>query len=279
MHELLFPMNLQFFAEDGVTDPEIAEPGAEEIVEPEAEATVEGAEGQEVAEPAESTQVQSPEENARYAAARRAAEEQQKQIDTVFAQRFGNFKNPVTGKPIQSAKDYLDAMEAQEHLNRLEQLRQNGVDPGLLNDAIMNSPAMKQAQQYIDMQNEQKAASQIERDLKAISAIDPAIKTINDLAQQENFPEIMQMVRNHNLTVDMAYKLVNMDKITQRQSAAAQQAAINQAKSKSHLNAFGGGSATKQGLVEIPADELAKWKEYYPDLTPDQLKEKYNSVL
>lgn len=278
MDKLLFPMNLQFFAEDGVTEQEVAEP-AQEIVETDTVMTGEGAEEQEVAEPAEQQQVQSPEDNARFAAARRAAEENQRRIDSVYARRFGNFKNPVTGKPIQSAQDYLDAMEAQEQMNRMEQLRQNGVDPNLLNDAILNNPVMKQAQQMIAQQHEQQAASQIEQDIKNITAIDPSIKTVGDLAKQENFPQIMQLVRDHNLTVDMAYKLANMDKIAQRQSAAAQQAAINQVKGKSHLNPFTGGDAAGQRMAEIPARELPVWREYYPDLSLEELRKKYNETL
>ena len=275
MKKYLLPMNLQFFAEDGVTGSEVAEPAGAETVDTGAEQT--GVEVQEVAEPVDTTQVQSAEDNARYAAARRKAEAEQKMTDSRFAKLFGGHTNPVTGKPIQTALDYLDAIEAQEQMNRMEQLKQSGVDPKLLNDAIMNSPVMRQAQQYINDQNMQTANAQIEKDLKVISEIDPSIKTIADLAMQDNFDEIMALVKNHNLSVDKAYKLANMDRISEKRQAAAQQAAINQAKGMQHMTSTNGGSQ-KDGLKEIPADKLANWKAMFPEASMKELKEKYNRV-
>lgn len=276
MKKHLLPMNLQFFAEDtGATESEVAEPAGAETVDTSAEQT--GVEGQEVAEPVDTTQVQSAEENAQYAAARRKAEAEQKMTDSRFARMFGGHTNPITGRPIQTAQDYLDAIEAQEQMNRMEQLKQSGVDPKLLNDAIMNSPVMRQAQQYINDQNMQTANAQIEKDLKVISEIDPSIKTIADLAMQDNFDEIMALVKNHNLSVDKAYKLANMDRISEKRQAAAQQAAINQAKGMQHMTSTNGGSQ-KDGLKEIPADKLANWKAMFPEASMKELKEKYNRV-
>lgn len=280
MKNLYLPMNLQFFAEEvaepaGATESEVAEPTTENA---EAGAEQTGEEEQEVAEPAESTQVQSAEENARYAAARRAAEAEKKMTDSRFAKLFGGHTNPITGKPIQSAQDYLDALEAQQQSERMKELEKNGVNPQLLNEAIMNSPIMKQAQQYMADQNQKNAAAQLEKDLKVISAIDPTIKSLDDLAAQENFSDIMDLVKKHNLTVDMAYKLANMDKITQKRTDAAKQAAINQAKGLQHMSPTTGGSKGDAAL-DIPAADLGRWKQMFPEATEKELKEKYNRVL
>lgn len=280
MEDLKIPMNLQYFAEEGGTEQEITDPAGEVLDGGLEETLEEGGTEQEIADPAEvETTVQTPEENARYAAARRAAEEQQRRIDETYARRFGNLKNPLTGKPIASAQDYMEALEAQEHMQQVRTLHEKGIDPAMLNNIILNNPVMRQAQQMLSEQTERQAEEQLERDLRAISAIDPEIKTLDDLSRQENFQEIVALVKNNGLTIDQAYQLVNAEKITRRQTAAATQAAINQARGKSHLNPIGGMQGTGQNLRDIPANELATWREFYPDLTMDQLKQKYNSTL
>lgn len=279
----LLPLNLQFFAEEGGIEQEVADPaeGAETVnLEEEAPASEEGENEPGSADPAEEgAHVQTPEDNARFAAARRAAEAQQRRIDEAYAKRFGNFKNPLTGKPITTAQEYIDAIDAQEHLQQVQELNEKGIDPQTLNSLIMNNPVMKQAQQMIAANTVRQAEDQIEKDLKAVTAIDPTIKTVSDLAKLDTFPQIMDLVRNHNLGVDKAYQLANMDKVLQRQTAAAQQTVINQTRGKAHMNPISGGQQTGGNLHEIPAAELPIWKEFYPDLTMAQLKEKYNSTL
>lgn len=279
----LLPLNLQFFAEEGGTEQEVADPaeGAETVdFEEETPASEEGENEQGTADPAEEgAAVQTPEDNARFAAARRAAEAQQRRIDEVYAKRFGNFKNPITGKPIATAQEYIDALDAQEHLQQVQELNEKGIDPQMLSRLIMDNPLMRQAQQMIAANTVRQAEDQIAKDLKAVTAIDPTIKTVSDLSKLDTFPMILDLVKNHNLGLDKAYQLANMDKVLKRQSAAAQQAAINQARGKAHMNPLNGGQQTGGNLREIPATELPIWKEFYPELTMAQLKEKYNSTL
>lgn len=279
----LLPLNLQFFAEEGGTEQEVADPaeGAETVdFEEETPASEEGENEQGTADPAEEgAAVQTPEDNARFAAARRAAEAQQRRIDEVYAKRFGNFKNPITGKPITTAQEYIDAIDAQEHLQQVQELNEKGIDPQMLSRLIMDNPVMRQAQQMIAANTVRQAEDQIAKDLKAVTAIDPTIKTVSDLSKLDTFPMILDLVKNHNLGLDKAYQLANMDKVLKRQSAAAQQAAINQARGKAHMNPLNGGQQTGGNLREIPATELPIWKEFYPELTMAQLKEKYNSTL
>ena len=276
MCKAVFPMNLQYFAE-GETEQEVADPAGEVLDSGLEETSDEGETGQEVADPAggEST-AQTPEENARFAAARRAAEDRQRRIDETYARRFGNLQNPATGKPITSAQDYMEALEAQE---QMQELQDKGIDPAMLNNLILNNPVMKQAQQMIAAQTERQVEERLSNDLKAISMIDPEIKTIDDLSKQENFEEILSLVKNNGLSVYQAYQLASANKIAKRQMDAAKQAAVNQARGKSHLDPIGGMQQGGQNLKDIPANELHVWKEYYPNLTMDQLKQKYNSVL
>lgn len=276
MRKAVFPMNLQYFAE-GETEQEVADPAGEVLDSGLEETSDEGETGQEVADPAGGeSAAQTPEENARFAAARRAAEDRQRRIDETYARRFGNLQNPATGKPITSAQDYMEALEAQE---QMQELQDKGIDPAMLNNLILNNPVMKQAQQMIAAQTERQVEERLSNDLKAISMIDPEIKTIDDLSRQENFEEILSLVKNNGLSVYQAYQLASANKIAKRQMDAAKQAAVNQARGKSHLDPIGGMQQIGQNLKDIPANEIPVWKEYYPNLTMDQLKQKYNSVL
>ena len=82
----------------------------------------------------------------------------------------------------------------------------------------------------------------------------------------------MAMVSN-GVDLVSAYKVVNFDRLRSNTSAAAQQAAINQARGKSHLNPANEIS-TPDGLVDIPANELESWKQVYPNLSVSEIKKK-----
>ena len=116
--------NLQFFAEDDVTEEVVTpqddyEDYEDSYEEPEDEP--EDVPEEPVEEPEKP--VQSPEENAKYAAARReerarreAVEAEMARIDAQFAEQFGNYVNPLTGEPVRSAQGYFDALNAQKQM-------------------------------------------------------------------------------------------------------------------------------------------------------------------
>lgn len=270
MKSKLLKYNLQFFAEDtaeSVETPEVAETvGTEET------------EGQETAEV---EQTQESEEktvdvNAIAAAARRQAEadsrSRQAKIDAEFEKRFGNFKNPITGQPIKTQADYLAALDAQSQMQAEEQLRQNGVDPGILQQLISNNPAIRQAEEVIMQARQQEVTNQIMADVNALSELDSNITTLEDVPE-----DVIKKAIDTGLNLVDAYKLVNYGKVASSKQEAIQQAAINQAKNKQHMAPVNG-VATNDGLQEIPADQVDKWKAFFPDASPEELKKKYNRV-
>lgn len=290
--------NLQFFAEGE------GETGAEVAAQPEVEATPatpsepdtgnEDTAESENAEPEaedtgateESAAPQSAEENARYAAARRDAEaqmrqfkQQQAQIDNQFAQMFGKYKNPVTGQPITNAAQYLEAMQAQERLKMQEQLKSAGVDPQVLDKAIANSPVVQNAQRLQEQFTAQQVQSMVAEDMKAIMRIDPTKQSEQDIVSDPSYGQALAYVQEHpGVRLSDAYKLVNFDRLKSSSIAAAQQAAVNQAKSKQHMKTVSG-SAGNDGEVDIPASELAKWQAFFPDKSAKELRATYNRSL
>ena len=267
--------------ENGVNE---SEP-AEQTEVSETEVNVEGTEGEvEATETPEATEEQ-PEldRNAIYADARRRAEAEAKRkqaaVDAEYAERFKDYKNPITGQPIKSAKDYFDALTAQEQLQTKKTLADNGIDPNLIEKAVNNSPAVRAANLVIAEQRVEKVKSYIEEQVREVGKIDPDIRSAQDIEKSDRYPEILNYVNNNRLSIVDAYKLVYSDKLNEKKTEAAKQQAINNAKSQSHLKATESGAGSGDNLVNIPENQLAKWREFFPDKSDKELRELFNNSL
>lgn len=272
--EYLLPLNLQFFADEetGAKEVESAEPSEtvteEEVVE----------ENEDVSEP---EPVQTAEDNAKFAAARRQAEEQlrkyqhQKELlDAEFAKRFEGYTNPITGQPVKTSKDYLEALDAQQRLETNRRLEENGINPAIIENAINNNPVVMQAQEILRMNQIEQAKISMQNDITEISKLDASIKTIDDLGNKPYAQDLISYV-NSGLSLIDAFKLANFESLINQKSEASKQAAINQAKGKAHLSATDGISNSDE-LLDIPESDIPKWKAFFPDASMKELKEKYN---
>lgn len=268
-----FPMNLQIFAES-VETPEPAEPVSEELGAEVVEEPVEP-EGAEVQEPA----APAIDENAIYAAARRAAERDMNGLNERVTSRFGNMKNPETGKPILTANDYFDALEAQERVNARQQMQQQGVSPELLAQLIASDPTIRQAQQVLRENTLREGEREMNDQIRKISEIDPSVKSLDDIFKMDTFQKFDNYVRNHGYNLVDAFYLANRENLSQKDVAATKQAAINAAKGKSHMTPVGGGAPSSEAEVDIPENERSIWEMAYPDLSYKELKTKYNKSL
>lgn len=257
------------------TEESVINESVDDINESVDEQDLQGAEVEESAEPQE--QEQEPEQtvdvNAIAAAARRKAEAQQAAIDREFADRFKNFTNPKTGKPITSQRDYLDALDAQEEMRAKEQLQQQGIDPSVIDNLIANNPLIRQAQQVMAQSQQQQTINQINADVAELGRIDPSITSLDTVPQN-----VINMAVQRNMSLVDCYKILNFGNVSTAKQEAIQQQAINQAKGKSHLNPVNGVATPDEG-VEIPQSELAMWKEYFPDKSAAELKKLYNKTL
>lgn len=288
--ENLLPLNLQYFAEDVDNEsPEVVEPEEDESVledgeESEEEETGEGEEAESTDQP---EHVQTAEENANYANIRRKAEadarrrfdEQQRMIDAQYAQMFQGYTNPETGAPILSASDYIAAMAAQERQTARAQMAEAGIDANSLNKLIENNPTVMQAKQAIATINEQNADRMLQEDFESILAIDPEIGSIDAIPTTQGYSDAVQYTIDHpGIRLAEAYKLVNFDRLANRKTAAAKQAAINAQKSKEHLSKTAG-IAANNTAEEIPAGDIEKWKDWFPDKSMKELKKLYNKAI
>lgn len=227
------------------------------------------------------------EEDSRFASVRRKAEEDAKakygaeiqKWNEAFKNEFGSFSNPKTGKPIEGVADYFEALRAQNELAREQELRSKGIDPRMIEEMVNNNPIVQKANEVIQQNQQTEAQRQLEADLKAVSEMDPSIKTLEDLAKHPSYPRVYDFVAKNGLSVADAYYLANRSELSAKSNAAAKQAAINQVKGKNHLEATKAGVANNDNLAEVPASLAATWKMMNPDLTESQIQVKYNEFL
>lgn len=295
---------LQFFADEGANAGDYAEPLSEDandnvIDEDSAYDGVDyseyfsNEEDDDVNDGEDEPHVQTPEENAKFAAARREAEAKEKAalereaeiqsridaIDAIFAQKFGGWKNPVTGEPIRSAEDYVATYDAIQDLKDRQNFEQQGISPEQLDAYIQRNPAVMRANEILMRQEAANRLREIDGEIAKIHELDPSISTAEDLKNVENFADIDGYFQKGYSIFD-SFRLANFDKLQKKSVNAVKQATINQIKSTSHLESMNGLSAEgNDNLAEIPRDELKAWREYYPDLSMKDLKKKYNAMV
>ena len=272
MKKELFPMDLQFFADEGGEDPEVADQDVGDEPE-ESEETGASEEGTE-------------DRDSIYAAARRRAEsevkaryeKEQAEKDAFYAKICEGRVNPETNMPITTEAEYREAMQAQKRMEVQQELESKGVNPSVIEQYIANSPEIKESRRMLAELQDREARAQVEEDIKAILAIDRSYENADDLIGSDAFQSAIEMCKNTpGLRVQDAYKIVNFDNLRDAGAKAAKQAAINEAKGKDHLKATPNTQAGK-GSVEIPEEEYSKWKRFYPDKSRKELNALYAKV-
>lgn len=268
------------------------------------EETSEGAEEQEITDPADDTDtsetdtdegepVQSAAENSRYAAARRkaeaerdaavakakeeAAKETQKAIDGVFADM--GLYDPYNKKPITTKAEY-DAYKQRLDIERKAKVaKASGMSEKEFDDFVAELPEVKAAREAQARAEAQEKAAQaaqakvkIDEQLSEIAMFDPSVKTLDDLKKMDNYDEFYSAVKRGNSLVD-AYKLVNFDKLTTQAASGAKQAALNSISGKSHLEKTSGRGT---GAMAVPAEIVEQYKMFNPKATDAEIQKHYN---
>ncbi len=293
--------------EQEVTDPaDSTNQNTDTIEEPETDTRSEsGSENADQPETEESDpEEQTPEENAKYAAARRKAEKERD--DAIAAERAraeaamqdifakAGFVNPYTNTPIKNKAEF-DAYIARRNdeaareaaAKRDKELRKAGLSQDTINGIVDDHPAVKQAremaaQRQMRIQQERAAAAKrmIDEDVAQIAALDPDIKTIEDVFKSADANKVLDLTRRGYRLSD-AYRIINNDKIVERQVnsrlQAATQAEINKKESKNHLKATGKGKTG--GDEPLSQETINSYRLLMPNATIEQIKAyeaKYN---
>ena len=219
-------------------------------------------------------------------ARKRSEREAQARIDRQIAQRFGQYKNPATGKNIATLDDYFAAMDAQAEQSRQEAIdrmtaNQSREQQEALRQILANDPEKRRlnarVQELEQKQLNEQAGAAFNRDFAELQKLEPTLKTVNDLEKLDGFDKIVQLVQEKGLDMVTAYKAVNFGRATQASQAAGKQAAINAAKGKNHLAAHDG--QAQPGTQKVMSESMLHLaKEAFPDKSDAEIQKLYNSI-
>lgn len=219
-------------------------------------------------------------------ARKRSEREAQARIDRQIAQRFGQYKNPATGKNIATLDDYFAAMDAQAEQSRQEAIdrmtaNQSREQQEALRQILANDPEKRRlnarVQELEQKQLNEQAGAAFNRDFAELQKLEPTLKTVNDLEKLDGFDKIVQLVQEKGLDMVTAYKAVNYGRATQASQAAGKQAAINAARSKNHLSVHDG--QAQPGTQKVMSESMLHLaKEAFPDKSDAEIQKLYNSI-
>lgn len=224
-------------------------------------------------EPPAEQPTQTPEMNALLAAARRRAEMEaaaraQHEKDALVAQAYAGQVNPYTGRPITTEAE----LKAYQTAYREEQLQAAGITPDVLQQMIESNPAVQQAKMLAAQQQQMMGQQIMSEQLKAISAIDPQVTSLEDITKMETFGQFDAMVRQGYSLVD-AYKLANFDSLAAKRAGAARQRVLNQTAGKAHLQPTPGKESGQ--AVVVPPEIRAMYKEMNPGISDKEIAKHY----
>lgn len=232
---------------------------------------------------------QSPEENSRYAAARRKAEAErdlavQKAREEVRAQMKAEFEgtikalgmvNPYTKQPIVDQAGLDEYRQKFEIEKKSKFAKRAGMNDTEFQQFVEDLPEVKEARAKAEQAEAaqkavaaERAKAEIDRQIAEIREMDPTIQSIEDLPKMENYKQFYDLVKRGNTFTD-AFKLVNFDRLTSRATGQAKQAALNQVNSKSHLDRT---TTRGAGAVTVPADVIAEYKALNPSATNAEIQ-------
>lgn len=235
-------------------------------------------------------------ESRRQAQQRKAVEEAVARERAAEEQRWKDFfataglKSPVDGKPITTREEY----EAYQRAVEERRIRQNLQKGQLLPEDIEAIVRKAIAQQQQDVRKDQNQESEPERtattsrtvtqeqvdaELAEIRRLDPEMVDLKTILESETGKEFQAAVSRGASFIE-AFKLANFDRLRQKASAEtarrAEQAAMNKARSKDHLQTS---RTSGSGNVAVPADVKEMYRYLMPGKTDAEIMEHYNRTL
>lgn len=262
----------------------------QEIAEPVADDMPEGVEEQDPAAPAdeptetevEETEAPVVDENAKYAAARRKAEaerdeaiarasaERKRTVEEILA--MINMEDPYNGRRITTEEELAEYRKKHDEERSAEFKRRAGMGDEEYKSFVDSLPEVRAAKEAEAAANFAKKRAEIEEDLKKIQEADPNVTDFVALTKTEGYSRISDLY-GKGLSLYDAYKLVNYDKMVERAASASKQAAINAARSKSHLTST---AQRGTGSVDVPADVMAQYRLFLPNASLEDIRKHYN---
>ncbi len=112
----------------------------------------------------------------------------------------------------------------------------------------------------------------IEAEFRKINALDPSVKSFDDLMLMENAEEFAEKVRK-GYSLSDAFIITNGKKLSERLKNHAVRAALSRLGAKQHLVSTS--SFNSDGAVDVPAETYSLYKTLYPDISDKEIRKHY----
>ena len=205
-------------------------------------------------------------------------EKQNQQLQGFFA--TAGLKNPATGEPITTMEQFTEWQKAHADAQLQRDLQAGKLTAEGLQKVMDTHPVIQKAQQLLDQQQAAQKAQQdaedkarIDAELARISELDPSIKSVGDLLKMPTAEAFKSYVKK-GYSFEDAFYLSNRERLEQQKVEAAKQQALNNTRSKDHLNPVG--NSRGEGMVEVPADVLAYYRAINPHASEAEIQAHYN---
>lgn len=190
------------------------------------------------------------------------ANKKQAEMDQIAISRgFKNWKELET----YSQKERLEAMGIQntEDFNKY------------VEEIVAKSPIIEEARRVLESQKQKEEQAMITEAISQISAVDPDIKSLDDLIKLDNYDEFYGLVEK-GYSIPDAYKIVAFDKITARKVDSATENVITNANSKNHMKPISGGKSRE---ISVPQEVLATYRKNMPHMSEQEIREHYSKFV
>ena len=232
---------------------------------------------------------QSPEENSRYAAARRHAERERDRAIAEERERSAReadrmveslgMVNPYTGQMIKTKAEYDAYVTAKAGEAKKNFLEQSGITEAQYQQMIQSLPEVQEAlrakaesERAAAEYRQAQAKSRLDEQMKEVTKLDPEIKSIDDLSKMENYDAFYALVKKGNSFAD-AYRLANFDKLVERSNAAEKQRVLNASAGKQHMTTVS--SSQSSGLDAVPPETRDIYRTMFPDMNDEQIAKEF----
>ena len=216
----------------------------------------------------------------RDAAIQKAREEAQAEAQRIIDEAFkqSGMMNPYTEQPITTKEEYDAYRQRYDAEKKKALLRKSGMTDAEFDAFVQNLPEVRRAKQAQEQAEKAQreahfaaARVKVDEQLKEISALDPSIKELSDLAKMPAYPRFYELVKKGNSLTD-AFKLANYDALTKGAMQGARQSALNAAQGKMHME-----QTRSRGtpVSAVPPDVRDMYRALNPDATDSEIQAHY----
>lgn len=214
-----------------------------------------------------------------------ALQTQQRTMDAQLEDIFRNvgLVNNQTGAPIKTMEEFREWQKHQTMTQLQADLKMGKLTAEGITALIEQHPAIQQAQAMIQQnesarQQQEQAADQarIQDEITQIGQLDPSIKGVADLLTMPKAAEFKSYVDKGYSFLD-AFKLANMEDLTQAKAERARQAAMLNTRGKDHIQATG--NARGAGAAPVPSGQLEMFRRMNPGKSDAEIQKFYNNYI